>query len=660
MSQLIPTIKLTVYEGDTLLSTEIFQRDVINIGKLARSHLRIEDENVSRMHAVIEVTRDGKIEIADLDSTNGTFLNTEQIKRSTLRHGDEITIGETRILVAIRMPSTQRRSNDGRTRNLATGDRPAFTSPQKFLQTPPRSTGTGNFALEVTELWGNTISSVNQYQRHTGIAYATLGKLFEGLLQRIEDKLNTLPIAIYLLGSIFIASPVRALASLFGGANESKQETLSMGGTEKDDFLVTEGELVSESMNIIVPKDDVGYALNLGIPVEGSILHKGHHYTWSEAREKLGKDFLPLDRETRAVVISGQLRLLFSVEEVDAQYTRSMLAIFRERDRREDLAFLLFLLLCTIAQLGSIEYMKTLPPDVVGAKLKRQENSRRFLKAIQIAEMEKKELEEKEEEEDKDKDKKANKKEAKQVSVDRPTRVTRKVPKKEIDPKNKLTEEERKARAKEKADKLAETRMKSVNDLLAEDDPSEEMEAGMRSGTIIASTAEGATGSTLDPFSGSSGPLASADSGGPATVGYEGSGSARAAKGLGKGDIGRDSGIKGQKMKDKKVRVKFNKPTVSKNYDPEWVRRVIRKNRDQIKWCYQKELQRNPNLVGKLVLSFKIAPDGSLRSPSIVKNDLSTAAVGECLAQKSIRWIFQKPPDGGVVKVTYPFFFKSN
>jgi hypothetical protein len=113
-------------------------------------------------------------------------------------------------------------------------------------------------------------------------------------------------------------------------------------------------------------------------------------------------------------------------------------------------------------------------------------------------------------------------------------------------------------------------------------------------------------------------------------------------------------------MKDKKVRVKFDKPSVSKNYDPEWVRRVIRKNRDQIKWCYQKELQRNPDLVGKLVLSFKIAPDGSLRSPNIVKNDLGTAAVGECLTQKSIRWIFQKPPDGGVVKVTYPFFFKSN
>ena len=53
-------IKFEIYKGDALVREETLAQDVIKVGKLASSHLRIDDETVSRMHAVIEVTGAGR------------------------------------------------------------------------------------------------------------------------------------------------------------------------------------------------------------------------------------------------------------------------------------------------------------------------------------------------------------------------------------------------------------------------------------------------------------------------------------------------------------------------------------------------------------------------------------------------------------------------
>ena len=45
-----------IFKGDQLVRTETLTQDIVKIGKLSSSHLRIDDEQVPRMHAVIEVT----------------------------------------------------------------------------------------------------------------------------------------------------------------------------------------------------------------------------------------------------------------------------------------------------------------------------------------------------------------------------------------------------------------------------------------------------------------------------------------------------------------------------------------------------------------------------------------------------------------------------
>src|SRR3954449_12887722 len=92
-------IRFEIYKGDQPVREEILAQDVIKVGKLASSHLRLDDETVSRMHAVIEVTGPDEIHIIDLGSTRGTLVNGERISKARLQSGDEIMFGDSRVTV---------------------------------------------------------------------------------------------------------------------------------------------------------------------------------------------------------------------------------------------------------------------------------------------------------------------------------------------------------------------------------------------------------------------------------------------------------------------------------------------------------------------------------------------------------------------------------
>jgi hypothetical protein len=93
-----------IYKGDELVRTETLTQSVIKVGKLSSSHLRIEDELVSRMHAVIEVGGPGDISIIDLGSTKGTEVNGQKVNKAKLQDGDIIVLGDTRIVLGVGEP----------------------------------------------------------------------------------------------------------------------------------------------------------------------------------------------------------------------------------------------------------------------------------------------------------------------------------------------------------------------------------------------------------------------------------------------------------------------------------------------------------------------------------------------------------------------------
>src|SRR5882724_7044540 len=71
----------------------------IVIGRSSELDMVLVEEMVSRKHARIALT-DGVINIEDLGSTNGTFVNGEKVDRGTLMEGDRVLIG-TNILKVI-------------------------------------------------------------------------------------------------------------------------------------------------------------------------------------------------------------------------------------------------------------------------------------------------------------------------------------------------------------------------------------------------------------------------------------------------------------------------------------------------------------------------------------------------------------------------------
>ena len=93
-----------IYKGAELVRTVTLNQDIIKIGKLSSSHLRIEDESVSRMHAVIEIASADDISIIDLGSTRGTVLNGEKVNKGKLRSGDELLLGDTRVVITVEQP----------------------------------------------------------------------------------------------------------------------------------------------------------------------------------------------------------------------------------------------------------------------------------------------------------------------------------------------------------------------------------------------------------------------------------------------------------------------------------------------------------------------------------------------------------------------------
>lgn len=67
-------------------------REVMHIGRGLAADLHIDDNSVSRRHAIL-VPRPSGPRILDDRSSNGTFVNGRRIQQADLRNGDVVMIG---------------------------------------------------------------------------------------------------------------------------------------------------------------------------------------------------------------------------------------------------------------------------------------------------------------------------------------------------------------------------------------------------------------------------------------------------------------------------------------------------------------------------------------------------------------------------------------
>jgi pSer/pThr/pTyr-binding forkhead associated (FHA) protein len=88
----------------------------ITMGREEGNTIQLNDERISRYHAKIQEDN-SKLVITDLESTNGTKVNNEDVQLRILRFGDMIQIGRSVLLFGSREQIAQRlsrlRSDDG-------------------------------------------------------------------------------------------------------------------------------------------------------------------------------------------------------------------------------------------------------------------------------------------------------------------------------------------------------------------------------------------------------------------------------------------------------------------------------------------------------------------------------------------------------------------
>jgi TonB family protein len=93
--------------------------------------------------------------------------------------------------------------------------------------------------------------------------------------------------------------------------------------------------------------------------------------------------------------------------------------------------------------------------------------------------------------------------------------------------------------------------------------------------------------------------------------------------------------------------------------DKEIIRRVIRSHLKEVKYCYETELVRKPDLYGRLTVQFTITPTGTVSSAAVEQSSLGNRNVEQCIAGAVKRWTFPQPEDGGIVLVNYPFVLQA-
>jgi len=173
----------------------------VSIGREDTEVIIEDDTEVSRSHAVVRPTADG-LEIEDQGSTNGTFVNEQQISGShRLSNGDTVRVGQTRFNVeaedddpnktsvsGIVMPPTQEHAPVAPARRATPPDQPSSTSSEAQAQDRQAPAADPETRAPTSELptrskvGGGVVQRAGSDKRPLLIGAAVLGALIVGYL----------------------------------------------------------------------------------------------------------------------------------------------------------------------------------------------------------------------------------------------------------------------------------------------------------------------------------------------------------------------------------------------------------------------------------------------------------------------------------------------
>ncbi|KIQ35799.1 signal peptide protein [Variovorax paradoxus] len=117
--------KMIISVDGVVIGQVALAKDRTTLGRRAYNDIVIDNLAVSGEHAVLHMS-DGEVQIEDLNSTNGTYVNALAIQKQTLKDNDVVEVGGCRIHFRARS-------------NLAIGPGSARSAPGEFSTSIPLS-----------------------------------------------------------------------------------------------------------------------------------------------------------------------------------------------------------------------------------------------------------------------------------------------------------------------------------------------------------------------------------------------------------------------------------------------------------------------------------------------------------------------------------------
>ncbi|HOX46366.1 MAG TPA: AgmX/PglI C-terminal domain-containing protein [Myxococcota bacterium] len=677
-------LSFKVYRGGQLLTTESFDREIIKIGRLSSAHLRLEDEKVSRIHAVVEVSASGEIHIIDMGSSEGTFVNGEKVNKAPLKAGDEIRVGETRLV-------------------FAEGEAAAA---ETAAAAPEAAAATQEVAPEAPDLGGSEAEAAAETARQEAppVQPSPVSQLaaFDSRVSRGRPQVEPAPVEeAPVITQRNVAPPEEAAAQ----APEQPQVMLhstrlalpppkELGELSDDEHVSPDnwalevrklwGETVldvkyfraadkevrvgdAKGVSIFLPPEllpDASYQVArlggaeavLSFPAtaqgdlrtsDGQVIGLGE----LAKSNRVGQDPQYGGCKSFTLPPGGVATFLYGNVGLRFRYVSKPASFLSTMSDRLDYTFLNSILLMLFIFAAMVATFHLRPKSVETTEEELYKVPDRFVQFILTRpKPEKKDLSFLEQlKSDIDAKKMANQAERYKGSEGKMGKV------------GKPDTGRRSAIRAIKPDDKELVGNRGLLAVLGAGGP--EGLSTVMGGTGLGGELEGAIGNMFGAQVG--------ESGGFGGLGLRGTGTGGGGmgntigvgrlgtRGRGGGNYGYGTGVSRVKSRgERDVNISVGKPIIMGSLSMEIIRRVIQSHRDQIKYCYSQELTRNPNLNGKVSIKFTISEKGYVTQATVAGTTMNNASVERCLCQKILTWKFPEPKGGGIVIVNYPFIFK--
>jgi hypothetical protein len=672
-------LTFALYQNDALVRRETVTQDIVKVGKDAKSHLRVDDELASRMHAVIEVASSEDITLIDLGNEPGTMVNGARVNKCKISPGDQLQIGGTKIVleraepVAVAAAAAAPRapgpaapvSNPFATAAPAASSFGAGTPAANPFGAAPANPFGGNDPFAFNNPFAAPAAPAHDDVPHDApegsYTYTLIKSAPDVPSEEVEDvRASTIEVMILWDTMVLYVQHLTPPRSFYVGEEQGKNFTCDffipsekLGTTRAPIVLADRGGSVS----VVLPQRATGTIEIAGQPkmTVQQVIEQGRTQPCAELS---GAQQLSLPPGSKAKIELGGL--VFQVSTGNAG--RVVAGHFQV-----DTQGLLYTGLSLAVHMGLLAAMAFfMPPlgatDEDGISSDQQYLIQQYLQAAAEKEMEEKETEQVA-------DNNADNKEGgtgtrakgEEGSMGNPnTKLTGNRYGVQGPADNPDPHIARQAALRDAAefgmigllnsgaggDPNAPTAPWGRDDSLGNDPLSAR---GNMWGNDIGESF-GAGGLGLSGIGeGGGGRGEGIGLGGIGTLGHG------AGTGTGQG-FGSGHGRLGGSHRAKPPSVRMGATTVSGRLPPEVIQRIVRQNFGRFRLCYENGLRNNPNLQGRVGVRFVIGRDGAVSNVGNGGSDMPDGAVVSCVVRAFYGLSFPQP-EGGIVTVTYPIMF---